>query len=187
MRVCVLAGMPGAGKEEFVKVAMEGGYQVIRMGDVVRKEARRRGVLSNDHGIGSFAHSERQIHGYDIWARRTIPLVRRESTVIDGCRGLSELDVFKREFEDRIIVIGLHTSPETRFARLLKRGREDAPDTWETFRERDRRELNWGLGGLIVLADIMIVNEGGLDAFKENVREVLSKLISDVPHDVEEP
>ena len=33
MVLIVIAGMPGAGKEELVSVAMSRGYQVVRMGD----------------------------------------------------------------------------------------------------------------------------------------------------------
>lgn len=177
MKVCVLAGMPGAGKEEFVRVALETGYEVIRMGDVVRMEASDRGISSDDKGVGGFAHSERQIHGYDIWARRTTPLICKDPTIIDGCRGVAELDVFRREFGEQVVVIGLHASPKTRFKRLIERNREDAPETWEEFQERDKRELGWGLGKVIVLADYMIVNEEDIGTFKENIERVLQKLV----------
>jgi predicted ATPase len=62
-KVIVLTGMPGAGKEEFVRVALEAGYGVLRMGDVVREEAGRRGTAMDDHGVGGFANLERQGHG----------------------------------------------------------------------------------------------------------------------------
>ncbi len=62
-KVFVLTGMPGAGKEEFVKVAQQDGYSVIRMGDVVRLEAEKRKVAMDDRGVGGFASSERQAHG----------------------------------------------------------------------------------------------------------------------------
>jgi dephospho-CoA kinase len=179
VKVCILAGMPGAGKEEFVKVALEDGYEVIRMGDVVRMEASIRGISSDDKGVGGFAHSERQIHGYDIWARRTAPLISKDPTIIDGCRGMAELEVFRREFGEQVVVIGLHASPRTRFRRLQERNRRDAPETWDDFQERDKRELGWGLGKVIVLADHMIVNEDDIETFKKNVKGVLSKLISD--------
>jgi dephospho-CoA kinase len=56
------------------------------------------------------------------------------------------------------------------------RDRTDAPENQEQFSERDRRELGWGLGSLIALADRMIVNEGTLGEFKEKVEELLREL-----------
>jgi dephospho-CoA kinase len=173
VRVCVVAGMPGAGKEEFIRVAMEEGYNVIRMGDVVRLEAAKTGIENNDRGIGGFAHSERQIYGYDIWARRTSDLIEKDPTIIDGCRGIAELEVFRRRFDNEVLVIAIHASPRTRFLRLRNRDREDAPKDWDEFMERDQRELGWGLGKVIATADYMIVNEGTLEDFKRNVREIL--------------
>jgi len=176
VRVCILTGMPGAGKEEFVKVAMEEGFEVIRMGDIVRKEASSRGIDNHDQGIGGFAHSERQIHGNDIWARRAIALVKSDPTIIDGCRGFSELEVFEREFGDQVMVIAIHASRRTRYNRLKARDRNDAPSNWEEFVERDHRELGWGLGKVIALADHMLVNEGPLERFRENARMILAKI-----------
>lgn len=176
MKVVVLTGMPGSGKEEFVQVARSLGYDVVRMGDVVREEAARRSVPTNDKGIGGFASSERQEHGYDIWAKRCLPHVRAERTIIDGSRGMDELEVFRKAFGDHVKLVALHTSPTPRFERLGSRDRADAPRTWEEFLERDRRELSWGLGSLIALADVMLVNESSLDEFKASARRVLEDL-----------
>jgi dephospho-CoA kinase len=146
------------------------------MGDVVRAEALRMDLASDDKSVGRFAHSERERHGFDIWAKRTAQFVKGEMTVIDGCRGEAELQVFKEAFGDGVVVIAIHASPETRYRRLRLRDRTDAPENQEQFSERDRRELGWGLGSLIALADRMIVNEGTLGEFKEKVEELLREL-----------
>ncbi|MEM0448323.1 MAG: AAA family ATPase [Methanomassiliicoccales archaeon] len=176
MRIIVLTGMPGSGKEEFVQVGISMGYDVVRMGDVVREEAKRLGVINNDKNIGGFAHSERLKYGYDIWAKRTIPHIHHEKTIIDGSRGLDELSVFKEAFKDAVKVVAIHTSPKPRFERLQRRGRADAPNNFEEFEERDKRELSWGIGSLIALADIMLVNESTLECFKRSVRSLLEEL-----------
>jgi hypothetical protein len=41
---------------------------------------------------------------------------------------------------------------------------------------RDERELSWGIGRVISLADYMIVNDGTLDEFKTKAREFIIKL-----------
>jgi len=174
MKVIVLTGMPGSGKEEFVQVAKEAKYEVVRMGDVVRAEAASRSIARDDKSVGGFASSERQGHGYDIWAKRCVPHVRARNTVIDGSRGVEELEVFRNAFGRNVRLVAIHSSPVKRFPRLQLRGRPDAPQTWEEFVERDRRELGWGLGDLIALADVMLINEGTLEEFRATVKGFLT-------------
>ena len=175
MTVLVITGMPGAGKEEFVGTALSLGYQVVRMGDVVRAEAGRMGVALSDKGVGGFATEERQKNGYDIWAKRALAHVRLNDTVIDGCRGLMELAIFKKELKN-VRLIAIHSAPSIRFPRLQARKRYDAPQSWEEFQARDERELSWGLGSLIAMADIMIVNETSLQEFKSKCVQCLRRL-----------
>jgi dephospho-CoA kinase len=173
MRIIVLAGMPGSGKEEFVQVAISKGYEVVRMGDVVRSEAALRKVPNHDKGVGGFADSERRENGPDIWARRCVPFIRGERTLIDGSRSLDELEAFRGAFGDDLKLVAIHAPPRARYGRLLERGREDAPQSWEEFAERDRREMSWGLGWLIAMADVMLVNSGSLASFRRTVRAFL--------------
>jgi len=175
MTILVITGMPGAGKEEFVSVAMSRGYDVVRMGDVVRAEAKAQRIEGSDKGVGGFANDERKKHGYDIWAKRAVKHVKGDRTVIDGSRGLMELDIFKGELGD-VLLIAVHSSPKARFPRLQSRGRADAPKTWEEFKARDERELSWGLGSMISMADVMLVNEGTLEEFKSECGSILEKL-----------
>lgn len=142
-----------------MRVARKLGFSVIRMGDIVRAEARRRGLPLTDAAVGGMAHQERVEFGFGIWAERTAPHLRGTKVLIDGLRGKAELDVYRRVFGDRLRVLAVHASPETRFKRTARRGRSDDVRTLEKFRARDERELGWGLGDVIALADAMIVNE----------------------------
>lgn len=168
--------MPGAGKEEFVQVAAEMGFSIVRMGDVVRDEARHRGLPITDAAVGGMAHAERQAHGYGIWAARTVPRVRGERVVIDGLRGKAELEVFRKAFGQDLIVLAIHASPATRYERVKQRQRADDAMTPETFRARDERELSWGLGDVIATADLVIVNEDTPEAFRSEARSVLERI-----------
>ncbi len=169
--------MPGSGKEEFVKVALGEGINVVRMGDVVRAEVQKRELELTDANVGKIAHEERKKHGYGIWAERTLPLVKSDVVLIDGIRGDAELEVFKKAFRDDMIVIGVHTSPKTRYERIKSRMREDATMSWEAFCKRDSRELEWGIRNAVALCDLMIINEGSLSEFRENIRNLLRTLL----------
>jgi dephospho-CoA kinase len=176
MVLIVIAGMPGAGKEEFVSVALTKGYQVVRMGDVVREFASISAVGVSDRGVGGFANDERVKHGYDIWAKRCVDRVRSERTVIDGSRGLMELKVYQERFGNNVRLVAIHSSPTARYSRLVRRARADAPTSMPEFEARDERELSWGLGSLIALADEMLVNEGSLEGFKSCCARLLDSI-----------
>jgi len=168
--------MPGCGKEEVLSVAQELGFSIVRMGDVVREDARRRGLPITDAAVGGLAHAEREAHGYGVWAERTLPRIQGERVLVDGLRGRAELDVFRRAFGDHLTVVAVHASPTTRYQRMMKRRRmDDAPGN-EAFRGRDIRELGWGLGEVIATADVMLVNEGSLEEFRGQARATLERL-----------
>lgn len=72
MRLILVTGMPGSGKEELLRVADSSNIPYLRMGDAVREcykgsDAYRRGL-----NVIQFADEERSNHGKDIWAKRTL-------------------------------------------------------------------------------------------------------------------
>ena len=176
MKVICVTGMPAAGKEEFQKVAAEEGYVIVRMGDVVREEARRRGLPITDAAVGGMAHAERQAHGAAIWARRTVPHVRAERVCIDGLRSPAELATFRKAFGHGLVVFAVTAPAEMRWERVQRRRREDDAKTWEEFLARDARERGWGLEDVVASADVTIVNEGTLQDFYAAVRKALREL-----------
>jgi len=168
--------MPGCGKEEFIKVFLQRGYQVTRMGDAVRQEARERGLDFSDAGVGGMADEERNIHGTGIWAQRTLPLIKAGNCIIDGLRSKAELAVFRDEFGSSLLLVAIISSPETRFRRLIARGREDDILTREEFNKRERREIAWGISELIDSAGVKIENEGDLVDFRKAIEDFLGRL-----------
>ncbi len=176
MLVVCVTGMPGCGKEEVLALAKDLGFSIVRMGDVVREEAQRRGLPISDAAVGGMAHAERQKHGMGVWAERTLSRIRGERVLVDGLRGRAELDVFRTTFGDALVVVAVHASPKTRYDRMLRRRRPDDAATIEAFRTRDVRELSWGLGDVIAIADVMLVNEGTLDDLRRQARTALERL-----------
>ena len=176
MKVIAFTGMPGSGKSEAVEIAKKLGINVIRMGDCVWDEVEKRGLKINDENVGRVADEMRKKHGMDIWARRTLEKIdrTRDKIVIDGIRNIEEMDFFRKELGKDFLLVAIHASPETRYKRLLERKRDDDTLSVDKVKERDARELRWGLGILIALADVIIINEGSLEEFKTKVRELLT-------------
>jgi dephospho-CoA kinase len=176
MSVIVVVGMPGSGKEEFVSASAAKGYSVVRMGDVVRDEAVKRGLPMDDASIGGLAAGERQQHGAAIWAERTLERVKGDKCVIDGSRSLDEVERFRQAFGQKLLLVAVFAPESTRYDRLSKRGRGDDPKSIDEFRKRDKRELGWGLGSAFATADLVIVNDATVDGFKEKAAKVLERL-----------
>ncbi|AGB03968.1 dephospho-CoA kinase [Aciduliprofundum sp. MAR08-339] len=177
MPVILLVGMPGAGKEEFVKVAIQMGYDVVRMGDVVREHVSSLGFELRDEIVGKIAHEEREMHGIDVWAWRTLEKIKGSRKIlIDGVRCIEEVEVFKGELGEEVHLVGIFAPRKVRFERILHRGRKDDVRTWDEFVRREMRELQWGLGNVFALSDHMLLNMGTLEEFHGNVREFLLTL-----------
>jgi len=169
--------MPGSGKSIVVEEARNFNLPVYVMGDVVREETMRRyGVVTHELMVQT-SKILREERGEEIVALKTIERTKpcERVVVIDGVRSLREVEVFKRYGE--VVIVAVHASPRTRFERLLKRNRPGDPSTYEEFYKRDIVELNFGLGSVIALADVIIINEGDINETKAKAREIFKNLI----------
>ena len=173
-----VAGMPGAGKGTVREIFQKMGYPIVVMGDEVREEAKRRNLKPTPENLGMIMLKLREEEGKAAVAKRCIPKMEKakEKVVVEGVRSLNEVNEFKKHFPN-FTLIAIHASPETRFRRLFQRKRSDDPTRWETFRERDLRELNVGIGAAIATADQVIVNEGSKVQLKRKTREVLKEVL----------
>jgi len=178
LKIIIITGMPGAGKSEVADAFSNAGYPLIIMGDVIREETRKRGMEANPENTKKVMLDLRKKHGPGAVATYCLDgLCNQESNiiVIEGCRSIAEIDVFD-DYADEVVIVCVHASPKLRFSRLQERNRDDAPSTWEIFRERDIREISVGLGGVIALSDIMLVNEGTLDEIRTASKDLVTKL-----------
>lgn len=160
--------MPGSGKSEAMSVAKERGYPVVRMGDLIWDEVEAQGLPRTPENVGKVANGMRESHGKDIWALRTVDRIRGTAgtvVMIDGIRSNHEVEVFRRELAEEFLLVAIHTDPDERYERLTSRGRDDDADSVDGHKERDGRELNWGIARTIALADEMLVNAGSLKDF----------------------
>jgi len=177
-----LVGMPGSGNGELSEVAIGLGIKVVSLGDVVRHHFSIAQPGGTGDMIGAFAARERALHGKDIWARRLLisvgPLDPSEGALllVDGLRSREEAEFLRRELGGNFMVLAVHSSPAVRLERLRNRGRSDSPVTEADFKDRDRRELSWGIGDVISTADIMLINEGDLQSFRDLVSRTIKGL-----------
>lgn len=164
--------MPGSGKSVISRVATDLGMRVVRMGDVIREEAQKR-----NESPGLVAVELRQEYGEFIVAQRCVEIIKDSldndvSYLIEGIRSPFEVRIFQNNFHG-FRVIAVHSKPKTRFKRLKRRKRSDDSPDQDEFISRDQRELKFGIGDVIAMADYMIVNEGSKGKIKKLVRSML--------------
>lgn len=170
--------MPFSGKTEAVHIAKDRGIPVIRMGDMVWDEVKKQGLKLDDENVGNVANQMRKEYGKDIWAKRTLGKIKQmgelDILVIDGVRNIEEIETFKQELGEDFVVIAVDVSDEMRYKRAMGRDRRDDSKDLEKVRERDRRELGWGLGMVIASADIVVSNEGRIEVFRGEINKLLN-------------
>jgi dephospho-CoA kinase len=176
-KVIAISGMPGAGKGVASEAGKILGFDVLVLGDVIREETERRGIEPTPKNMGNVMLELRANEGAAVVAKRLLPKIEsaRSSTVIvEGVRSMHELQELQSKYE--VITVTIHASPKTRFQRLLSRKRSDDPKTWEVFSERDSRELNVGLGHVIALADLVLINEGTIVDLQSEFKREISRI-----------
>jgi dephospho-CoA kinase len=182
MKVIGVVGLPASGKGEFARIAAAQGIPVITMGDMIRRAVKDAGMNPTDENLGSMGNRLREERGLDVIAQLCIPEVRKQSAplvLIDGIRVDSEVRLFRKQFPG-FVLVALKSPFSVRLERLASRGRSDDTTTRVSLQARDERELRWGLGAALDLADYCIENESDLGGFTANVKELLKHLEGDV-------
>lgn len=157
--VCV-TGMPGSGKTLVAKCLAQNLGLYINMGDVIRAKASEAGIEPTAENLIKLAQELRKAHGSDVVAREITKIISSYNgvVIVDGVRSIDEVRVFSTIAPT--LIVAVHSSPKTRYSRLKMRRRSDDPETYDEFRRRDIKELELGIGSVIALADVVIVNEG---------------------------
>lgn len=192
MRIIGTVGLPGSGKGEAADVARAEGIPVVTMGDVVRDECRARGLDPSEHH-GDIAQKLREEEGETAIADRTVERIREaiggvddgvrrtevgddadaEVVLVDGLRAPVEVDVFQAAFGEDFLLVAVDAPFDLRAERLGERGREATDLDRRKLREREERELGFGMDEVIDAADVTVANTDTLEAFRDRIRRLL--------------
>jgi dephospho-CoA kinase len=182
--VC-LTGMPGAGKSTVADSLKEKGFSVIAMGDMIREEARQQNLDPTDTNLGDLMLKMRKELGPGAIAHLILRKIKREgiassgmnNIVVDGIRGIAEVDILKRV--GCVKLLAIHASTNRRFTHLKERARSDDPSVIEDFVTRDKRELTVGISEAIALADETLSNNDlTIDQLKEKAFTIIKKWLN---------
>jgi dephospho-CoA kinase len=177
--------MPGAGKSTVAASLKEKGFSVIAMGDVIREEARQRHLDPSDTNLGNLMLKLRKDLGPGAIAHLILRKIEREevgttgmdNVVIDGIRGIAEVDILKRV--GCVKLLAIHASTNMRFTHLKERARSDDPSVLQDFMSRDQRELTVGISEAIALADETLSNNDlTIDQLTEKAFTIIEKWLN---------
>jgi len=178
MKVMTICGLPGSGKTTAIEAIEDLGV-VVTMGDVVRNEVKNRNLEPSGNNIGRIAKELREKGGQAIIAEKCVDLIKnqnKEVIFVDGVRSLSEVNIFRRFWKFPIIAIVV--DEEKRFNRLFKRGRSDDPKSLKNLKERDKREIEFGLDEVLKNADYIILNNSTIKDLKNKTRKIVKDIIN---------
>ncbi len=177
MKICAIVGYAGSGKTTAIEAIRDLGL-VVTMGDVVRNEAKKRNLEPSGKNIGRMAKELREKEGPGIIAEKCVDLIKNKDErviIVDGVRSISEVNVFRQFWKFPIIAIIV--SEQERFNRLFERGRSDDPKNLNDLKERDKREIQFGLKEVIENADYKIQNNSTIEDLKKKTRNLILKII----------
>ena len=152
---------------------------VVSMGDVVRNEAKKRNLEPSGATIGNIAKELRENGGPAIIAEKCVELIKAvnsEIIFVDGVRSLFEVSIFRKFWKFPIIAIIV--DEKQRFNHLFVRGRSDDPKSIEDLKERDIREIEFGLDKVLENADYTIKNNSTIEDLKRKTREMAKDIIN---------
>jgi len=178
MKVLAICGLPGSGKSTAIDAIRNLG-SVIIMGDIIRNEAKKRKLEPTSENLGKIAKELRLKYGPNIIAEKCVDLINKQNNniiFIDGLRSMAEVKVFRKHWKFPIIAIVLEE--RRRFKRLFERARSDDPKSIDDLKDRDKREIEFGLEEVLNNADYTIKN----DSTKEDLKERIRKLVLDLIH-----
>ncbi|MHA1454687.1 MAG: AAA family ATPase [Promethearchaeota archaeon] len=169
MKVLGFCGLPGSGKSTAIEAIAELGT-IIMMGDVIRNEARKNGVLPTDENLGS--------GGDEIVAEKCVELIKdskKTPIFIDGIRSMAEVRVFRKYWE--FPVIAIVADDQVRYQWISNRARMDDSRKKSDIEERDLREIGFGLKEVIKDADYTVNNNSSIADLQIKIKTLIMKLI----------
>lgn len=177
-----LTGPICAGKDESVNILVKMGFERFSLSDEIRAMMRKEGIELTRQTIQEYGDMLRRKEGTGIWARKVIAKLHPgKNYVVNSIRHPGEVEEFRNINGFHLIKIDAPT--RLRFARMVKRGREQDPKTFEQFQMLELKDLGVGQpdygqqhAQCFALADETIVNEGTIEKLREKLTDLVEQL-----------
>jgi len=176
MKIIVLTGLTAAGKSSIsIPTSVKFGIPILETGNFVYKEVESKGLEITPENIKRVTIEAKQKKSDSYFTEKLVEEVKleylhRQAIFVSGIRALSEIEYLKKEYgSHNVLVIGFHASQKTRFDRLnnldrksqggAKAAEDRALRDFDKFLEREKKELDFGIGTVFAMVDIVISND----------------------------
>jgi len=172
-----IIGMVGpirAGKTTVTKYLVEKyGYISASNSDVLRRILEGMGIEPDRKNLGALGDSIFKVLGNDIIARYRLGNLHKGRIVIDGIRYPDELARYAEVSDFRLLAVT--AGPDLRFQRAVGESKEfkDVGISREAFDNLVHSRSELDVPSLILRADKVINNEGGLQSLKQKIDQTL--------------
>ncbi|UCF67622.1 MAG: AAA family ATPase [Acidobacteriota bacterium] len=170
-----LTGPNAAGKGEVARCLADGGFSVHSLSDVVREEARRRGLGVDRETLIRIGRELRREGGPGVLAERMLPRLG-ERDVVDSIRHPAEVLLLRQRTDFHLL--GIDAPIELRWQRAHRRGRPGDRVDLETFSRQEQQENqdrpeSQQLMRALALCDVVLRNEQCLETLRRRLRSVV--------------
>jgi len=181
-----LTGKNCSGKGEVAEFLKSRNFDYLSLSDELRKEVQKRGEQITRENLIRTGRALRAELGAGVLAERIFRHLEPDKNyVVDSFRNPAEAEVFKSRRDFALIKIS--ASPNIRFERIHKRGRESDPTDFEAFMKLEESEAvaTDASGQALVetgkIADHEIKNEGTLEELRSRITALVQELSCTTP------
>ncbi len=169
--IIAVVGLSGAGKTSVARyISDKYGFQHISTSEIVGQEVLKRGLEDTKPNRARVAAELRKEFGDDIVTRLAYEARESEDVVFADLRSPGELDYLKSK--GMVFVIRVDCDLEKRRLRLAEAGRPEEPG------ERDRMDMEKGIGCLLEMSDFSVDNSGDFSETARQIDRVMENIMS---------
>jgi dephospho-CoA kinase len=180
-----LCGRPGAGKETLTKFFRDKGFVYFESSKIINEELGKIGKEVTRTNQQDWADDLRKKYGVAALMIIMLDKTRKEpekNYIFDSLRNAGEAEFLRKEIPG-FVLIGVDAPQKLRFERIISRGKESDPKTWEEFLKVDARDnfdesnpMGQQTGKLLEMSDFVIMNDGDLKKSLGEIEEIWNNL-----------
>jgi dephospho-CoA kinase len=180
-----LTGGMASGKRTICDLLKEKGFIRYTFSDILSEELKKKNMPVTRENQQDLGNEIRELEGSGGLAKRLISLILSGNDyVIDGIRNPGEIIELRKQTD--FVLIAINSPQKLRFERIVSRGMERDPKTWEDFLKVDTRDFyeqnpnGIQVGKCIEMADYFIVNDCSIEEFSKKFLELFDTINKDL-------
>jgi len=172
-----ISGTLGSGKDTVAQYLVKKGWQHISLSDLIRKEAKKRGIGWDRDSLRNFANLLKAESGGDALAKMAVKQKKKENLAISSVRKPEEVDYLQSISGFRLFYVDAPI--KLRYKRIVSRARiGDTTITLQDLKKQEHTEMSGKSSQVLSYckdhADVIIDNSKSLKDLYKQIDEVLN-------------